>query len=413
MSTARCLASSVLAAALVGALASFAFGEEPAPGRYKRVPCKGDPALTYDLLVPRAYAGETDRKFPVLFLSSPGANPGFIGMEDWAERRGVILVAINDTKNNMQLTRWDEIQADVIKSVEDTLRVHPCLRFSMGLSGAAMASMRLANHYNDRHAGVVMLAHSGNGEDAKLAKHVAVAFVHAENDDVHGAGAVRGVARKLERRGNPVRQVCGDWGHSNGPHEYHVKFLDWMLDLQRLVHPNLPPEERKAALEEIARRAEALAGTGDATARLAEAEALLELPEAFTRKHSKEIHAGWFSAKFELAEAETDPAAKHEALTALSEDERVMRCAPADRRKLTKTLSDLRKDSPAKEEWAAHRLYRQMLAMEEKAGKSRMKKAQAAQGYAMVARKYLETSAGRKAADAAKRLAADLASAGR
>ncbi|MHC4250229.1 MAG: alpha/beta hydrolase family protein [Planctomycetota bacterium] len=383
-------------------------GEERAPGRYKRIACEGDASLTYDLLIPAAYAAEPERKLPVLFLSSPGGNPGFIRMGDWAERRGVILVAINDTKNNIGLAKWDEIQADVIKSVESTLRLHPCLRFSMGLSGAAMASMRLANRYSDKHAGILMLAHSGNGEDRGLAKHIAVAFVHAENDKVHGADAVRSVARSLERRGNPVRQVCGEWGHSNGPHEHHVRFLDWMLDLQRLVHPNLPPEERKAAADEIARRVKALGGTADAAARLKEAEALLGFPESVTRRHSKELHAGWFSAAFELGDAETDVVAKHAALTALSENERLAGCPPAERRKLSKLLAELRRKSPAKEEWAAHKLHRQVAFMEEKAGKSRSKKMKAAQAYAMIAKKYADTVAGRKAAEAAKRLAADL-----
>ena len=392
----------------VGLGAGGAAGGEPTPGRHKGIGCQGNPGFTYDLLIPAAYAAEPGRKLPVLFLSSPGGNPGFIRMEQWAERRGVILVAINDTKNNIGLTKWDEIQADVIKSVEATLRLHPCLRFSMGLSGAAMASMRLANHYNDKHAGVLMLAHSGNGEDGRLAKHIAVAFVHAENDDVHGAGAVRRVARSLERKGNPVRQVCGEWGHSNGPHEHHVEFLDWMLDLQRLVHPNLPPEERKAAEAEVARRVGALSGISDLAARLKEAKALLELPESVTRRHTKELHAGWFSAAFDLGDAETDVVAKHAALTALSEDERIARCASADRRKLSKLLTKMRRSSPAKEEWAAHKVYRQVAFMEEKAGKSKSKRMQAAQGYAMVAKKYPDTASGRKAAEGAKRLSAAL-----
>lgn len=406
MSVSRAVVFAVLVSS--GLAAAAANGGEPAPGRHKDIACQGDQGFTYGLLIPAAYAAEPERKFPVLFLSSPGGNPGFIRMERWAERRGVILVAINDTKNNIGLAKWDEIQADVIKSVESTLRLHPCLRFSMGLSGAAMASMRLANHYNDKHAGVLMLAHSGNGEDGRLAKHVAVAFVFAENDKVHGAGSVRGVARSLERKGNPVRQVCGDWGHSNGPHEHHVKFLDWMLDLQRLVHPYLPPEERKAAADEVAKRVGALAGTSDPAARLKEAEALLALPESVTRRHSKELHAGWFSAAFNLGDAETDVVAKHSALTALSEDERIARCASADRRKLSKLLTKMRRSSPAKEEWAAHRVYRQVAFMEEKAGKSKTKRMQAAQGYAMIAKKYPDTAAGRKAAEAAKRLSAAL-----
>ena len=90
------------------------------------------------------------------------------------------------------------------------------------------------------------------------------------------------------------------------------------------------------------------------------------------------------------------------------EDGRIARCASADRRKLTKLLTGLRRSSPAKEEWAAHKVYRQVAFMEEKAGKSKTKRMQAAQGYAMIAKKYPDTAAGRKAAEAAKRLSAAL-----
>ncbi len=401
--------SGVLVALAFGCLAAqVAFGEEPAPGRYKRVACKGNASFTYDLLIPPAYAAEPERKFPVLFLSSPGGNPRFMKMERWAEERGVILVGINNTKNGQTMAEWDAGQEPVWESVNATLRAHPCLRFSMGCSGGGMASMHLANRHNAEFAGVVMLAHSGNLEDRDLAKHIAVAFIHAENDKVHGADTVRRIAGSLRRRGHPVREVCGDWGHSNGPHEYHVKFLDWMLGLQRLIHPNLSPGERKAAIAEVGRRAKALAGIADAAERLEEAEALLELPEAVTRRHAKGIFAAWFSGRYAVAEDEADVVAKHAALTSLSEDERLKRCTSGDRTKLKKALSELRRKSPAKEEWAAHKLYRQVEFMEEKAGESRMKRTQVARGYAMIAKKYPDTTSGRKAADAAKRLAAEL-----
>jgi len=390
------------------AIAGEALGGELAPGRYKRIACKGNASWTYDLFIPAAYAAEPKRKFPVLLTSGPGGYPRFMKMEDWAERRGVIIVAINNTKNKMEWEEVDPVQADVIASVEATVRVHPCLRFSMGMSGGACCSMHLAGKRNDKHAGILMLGHSGNGQDRHLEKHISVAFVHGENDKVHSPGAVRSVAKALESRGNPVRRISGDWGHEWGPHEFHVQCLDWMLDLQRLVHPKLPPEEKRAGAEELVRRAEGLAKIQGPAERLREADMLLELPEALTRKNSKDIYSGWFSASFELAKAKDDTVAKHAALTDLSENARIARCASTDRRELSKLLRELRRKSPAKEEWAARRLLSRIEFMEKKAGKSRSKKRQAAQSYAMIAKKYPDTAAGRAAGEAAKRLAADL-----
>jgi len=53
-------------------------------------------------------------------------------MDPWAEKNGVIIISINDSKNDLDMKIIDEIQADVIKSTDTTLRLHPCLRFSMG-----------------------------------------------------------------------------------------------------------------------------------------------------------------------------------------------------------------------------------------------------------------------------------------
>jgi predicted esterase len=386
----------------------IAFGGEPAPGNHKRIACKGNPAFTYNLRIPAAYAAEPKRKFPVLFTCGPGGNPGFMRMDAWAEKRGVIIVAVNNTKNGMETAEWDAIQADVVDSVESTLRLHSCLRFSMGMSGGAMAGMRLANQRNDKHAGILMLGHSGNYEDKHLAKHIAVAFVHGEKDTVQPPSFVRRIAKGVEDRGNPVRIISGEWGHTWGPHEHHVTSLDWMLNLQRLIHPKLPPAERKAAAAEVVRRAKALGKIADAAARLEEAEMLLALPETATRRNMKELHAGWFSATFELAEAEGDAVAKHAALSALSEDKRIARCASGDKRKLSRLLRKLRRKSPAKEEWAARRLVLQVEFMEGKAGKSKLKKTRVAQSYAMIAKKYADTAAGRKAAEAVKRIVAEL-----
>ncbi|MHC4201350.1 MAG: hypothetical protein ACYSU0_15275, partial [Planctomycetota bacterium] len=320
-------------------------------GRLEPVPCKGNPKYTYGVFLPGVYESDKDRLFPVLFTHSPGGNPGTLGMHGWAERRGVIIVSVNNYANAVvekaagHSAGWQEvnrIQDAVIESVESTLRVHPCLRFSMGCSGAGWASMRMAGNHNEKHAGVVMLAHSGNGADAKLKRHIAVAFIHAENDKVHGPASVRGTARSLKARGHLVREVCGDWGHSNGPLEEREKMMDWLLDISPLTHPNLPAEERAKVLAEIKRRIETLPGVMDPAERLRKAEALLALPDAEKWPEVRKLRAAWFAAKYDLAQAETDLLAKHEALTDLSQDERVRRCDSKDRRKLAGDLRKMR-----------------------------------------------------------------------
>lgn len=248
---------------LAAAIAPCVGASEPSPGKHRRVPCKGAAQWTYDLYVPRAYAADTERTSPVLFLSSPGGPPGTLGMEKLAERRGVILVSINDTRNNIGWDNVDAIQNAIIESVEQTLRVHPCLRFSMGFSGGGGVSMRMARKHPEKHAGVVMLAHSGDGDVRTLPQYLAVAFIHAENDQTHGVEFARRAYDRLLKRGNPVRKVIGDWGHSPGPLEERVKAMDWMLELARLTHPKLPAGEKQAALAEIRRRIGALGGMSD------------------------------------------------------------------------------------------------------------------------------------------------------
>ncbi len=232
--------------------------------------------------------------------------------------------------------------------------------------------------------------------------------IHAENDKVHGPGSVRGTARSLKSRGHLVREVCGDWGHSNGPLEEREKMMDWLLDVSPLTHPNLPAEERGAVRAEIKRRIEALPGITDPAERLRKAETLLALPDAEKWPEVRKLHAARFGAKYELAEAEADLVAKHEALTDLSEDESARWRDSKDRRRLSDALRKMRSKSPCREEWAARRMYQQVAAFEKTAGKGKVKRTQAARSYNTIAKRYPDTISGRKAAQAAERLVKEL-----
>ncbi len=367
------------------------------------VQCGGG-KFSYSFLKPPSYDREPKRRFPILFTSTASTRIHFFDMEKWAARNEVILVSINDTKNGQTMEQWDAVQSAVMESVEANIRVHSCLRFSLGMSGGGMASMRLAKSYNDKFAGVCMLAHSGNGEDRGLAKHIAVAFVPGQTDKTHGVQYARRIHKALKSRDHPVRIHVGDWGHGSGPLEYRERFMDWMLEHQRIAHPNLSPEDRKAAKAEVKRRINALAGIADLAERVAKAEALFDVPDIERWPEAKALRAAWFGAKYEHAQALPGEAAKHEALPDLLLHERTRMCGSTERRKLQQTLKDLRAKSPCKEEWAARRMLEQVAAFEEKAGKIKSKLRQAAMSYGAIAKRYPDTVAGRKAAEAAKRL---------
>ncbi len=390
-------------AALVATSVSAA-AVDLAPGRHRRVKCPGS-SYTYDVRIPAAYATDRTATFPVLFFCSPNGGGNTYGMDRWAERSGVILVTINDSKNGQTLDIWSRAQDAVVEAVESTLRVHPCLRFSMGLSGGGMAAMHLANRMGEKHAGVCMLAHSGNGRDRGLETHIAVAFVHGEKDNVHPASAARSVERSLRSRGHQTRIHVGDWGHNSGSLEWRERFMDWMLEVARLTHPGLSDAEKRKALEQIRKRIESLDEIADPAERLSAAEALMELPGSDRWPETPRLRAAWFAARFEQAQAMADAVARHDALTDFSLDPRLKSCAPADRRRLSNTLRKMRMKSPVKEEWKARRLYEQVAAFEEKAGKSRLRLVQAARTFQSLAKRYRGTVYGRKAREAAERIA--------
>jgi predicted esterase len=378
---------------------------ELTPGAHKRLPCAGTPAWTYDLYLPKAYGTETERRFPVLWLSSPGANPGFMQLEEWADRNDTILCAINDTKNGMSFPDIFKVQDDVMKTVEDSVRIHSCLRFSIGMSGGAWCSMHIANRYPEKHAGVVMMGHSGNGTICK--KHISVAFIHGDKDNVHPLSAVEGAYAGFKSRGNPVRDlVVPGRGHESGTKDEIIGMLNWMLGAQKLTNPYLPPKEKTDALAAMKQRMSACAAISDPQARNDEAIALLDLPDVERLPEYRTLLAASFNARMDLALAKSGSIDQLDALLELKASvapPRIM--ASAEQARLTKELASLQKMPELKSEFEAFALYDRVAKFELTANKVKAKLMQAQQGYESCAAKYGETRFGKRAAEAAKRLA--------
>lgn len=364
---------------------------------------------TCNIILPPAYKTDKNRRFPALFTSTAPVNPSFFQMESWAARNQVILISINDTQHNQERTTWAAAHRAVMETVEEKVRIHPCLRFSMGLHAGGVASgMYLINLFPDKFAGMCALGHHGLDQGKKLPKHMPVAFVHGKNDEVHKVGLVEGVVKRMKARGQPVRLHIGEWGCEPGPLEQRERFMDWMFERMRLTHPNLPEADREAAKAELRERVAAL-GTNASPGRcVAEAEAIFQLPGVDRLVDMKALRAAWFRGKHDLASGQTDVAIKHEMLSELAEHGRTRLCNSKSRRRLAQELRKLRQNSPAREEYAARRMYRQVQFMEGKIGKSKMRMTQTARAYSILARRHPDTVAGKKAAADAQRLAEKL-----
>jgi len=295
----------------------------------------------------------------------------------------------------------DKIVDDVIASIEKTLRIHPCLRFSQGQSGAGWVSMHTAKRLANSWAGVVCIVHSG--ADVIVPKGILVAFLAGVKDDVHPIEAVRQAYAK--HKANPARMIeYPDGGHGIYPLEDIKAMYNWMLLHQRLNHPKIPSKERKAFAEELKARMEGAAAIEDLNARLAEIEFLLAVPDADKWKQTKDLQGLWFTTSVALAHASEDVRQKHNRLTALLEHERAKAAKSNERSEVAKELKEMRQEGPAKDEYEAYKEYTDICKDEEKAGSNLKKKQSVAKKYAKLAAALPDTEYGKKAAEEAKRL---------
>ncbi len=130
----------LLLGAVLVVLHSPAIAEDLAPGVHKNVATE-DPGQTFNVFLPKVYGERTEEAFPAVFISSAEGNPNFHGLEAWAEAHEVILVTINGSRNGP----WEPIHAAqkaVTAAAFKQLRVHHCLRFSMGNRVAATRRTR-------------------------------------------------------------------------------------------------------------------------------------------------------------------------------------------------------------------------------------------------------------------------------
>ncbi len=360
---------------------------------------------TWDCFLPTIYASSPQSRFPVLFTSSPGGNPGAHGLEAWAERRGVIVVAINDSRNG-PVENNIHAQALVWEAAEKQLRLHPCLRYAMGQSGGGAASVALVKKHPDQFAGVLVNVHSAGG----LPKHVAAVYVGGLTDTTHPCSAVRGTAMALTAAGNSVWYIEDPGTHDTAVHsgERAEPLMDWLLFGTCMSHPKLDAASRTEGAARISKELTDIAALTDHPAQITRYESLMRLPALLADKTvGRQLINGWSDAQMQSI----DPAqavATHTALTLFTENKQFPLVEPKRRQEVTKTLEALRKVEPSKGEWAGWQMLRSIQATEKKAGAAKGALVDVVKGYQVITTKWPTTKAGEEATAALERLKAKL-----
>jgi hypothetical protein len=373
------------------------------PGLTKDYPSIGAPECTLDIWIPPTYTNDTKRHFPIVYISGPGGNPGLFGLENWADRNGVILLTINASKNSIDISH---IQAVALLTAETEFKLSSYLRFGMGTSGAAMASMDIAINNPDKHAGVLLMAHCGNGLVPLAPKHVCLAFVHGDKDTVQPPAGVIAAYKQAKSRGNPARilTVAGR-GHENATTAECEMMLDWMMASARENHPKRPPAEVHEYLEELKQRVEKIAALPPGGPRLVEINAMLDVPNMEKKAEVQPLLKTWFEDTLAAAQGQQEPLPHYELLMQLGESARG-KLTPGfskEKESVRSELLSLRGKQPIKDEYDAQRAWDYCANLEAQA-KNKAAMTTAMQAYDAVAKRYPNTKAGKAAGEALERL---------
>ena len=209
----------------------------------------------YDLYLPRGYTDNKSRRYPCLFIASPGGNANMGLMEARIKSEGWIAVMLIESKNENGdwLPNFLTAHDDAVKR----LRIHENWKFGTGLSGGA----RVASGFPWLRDGVRGTICQSAGTFYSLSKKPGVIheanYLGWENRNILLYATLgqtdmclsEGLCLRAFMPANIVRNVeVFDGGHEWAPAAVFDHALEWM---ERTIFITLPPQENDA---DMARR---------------------------------------------------------------------------------------------------------------------------------------------------------------
>jgi hypothetical protein len=325
----------------------------------------------YKLYLPKAYAQDPERIFPLLINQNPSGKTNLKPYEAWAEAQEVILLGIDGISNGkiqgLKNTIADAVLADLVAR---QVRAHPTLRLVIGMSGGSADGIRLVRRKPEHYAGCVIMG-AGGILDKPNAKHLAYAILGGAKDEWMPGDACAAMAEQARALGCAVRlEVELDRQHKEAPLEQQTAALTWLLELQQLQLPALSADARAANLAVARERMKAVAKITPADARRSEAELLLSLVPLKTYSEERtQVVAAWASAMTELCAALPNAGERHTFLcTAVLAGPYAVDLTPEAKTAFEQQVTELRKDAAVAKDWSLRQRYSAAEALESSAG---------------------------------------------
>lgn len=203
------------------------------PGKYLKVPVGGRNKFTADFYLPLSYDDDETVLHPFVTICAPLPNPGFQDLNDWAERNGAVLIAMNDVSNDT-FRQNPEVQRDVLDTAFKVLRLDPSRGIALGMSGGANTSWDMIRTYPETFGGIVQIAFFGGFDPQRpqhyihtdLPRHIVLAAIHGDKD-FNAEIAIKG-ERLFKQQARPVLRLTFPGGHETGPVHLREQALDWV-----------------------------------------------------------------------------------------------------------------------------------------------------------------------------------------
>jgi len=298
--------------------AGLVIPEEPAPeprgvGYHEKVAAFHNRDITYKLFVPDAYEdpAHADVRFPLLVVQNPGGRPNIKQYMDWAQAHGVVIVGINKVSNGMKQHLKPRIQTGVLKDLEAIgLRIHPQLKYTIGMSGGSADGERFTRHSAPKFAGVVLQGAGRIPADEKR-RHLAVAVLFGTLDDwVNVAKVNEQVAAARDQGQAMMLKLYPKMGHKWAPMEDQQAALTWMLRTTKLTNPYLSDEEKAAYREQMLAQMRGDAQIEDPLERADAAMAWLRVKPLAETEEAVALGLAWVTAALAHADTLDDPSSQ-------------------------------------------------------------------------------------------------------
>jgi len=234
--------------------------------RFKVKPTDQD--YSYRLWLPRGYLADAEKRWPVLFIASPGGDARMGQMRDWIVRNGFIAVMLVESRNGP----WGAVIGNFLAAHDDVVRrcrVQEGMKWATGFSGGARGAS-LFVQLRPGFSGLILQGAGGAQypegpqqaqyifEDIRAAPWIAVAITMG-NSDMNASETAKVLA---DFRSGQAEAFRFDGGHAWAPKAVFEPAADWVM--KRVLQDGPPnPALKPVYLLQFRERAQAAQATTD------------------------------------------------------------------------------------------------------------------------------------------------------